>query len=481
MFGLQNGAALADATPPPGETEALDGALPYRRLLARQLGVHCRMRFGVVGLIVAGVLVADLVVGVAGLPVGALLGTATGLAVFNLGVRAGIRWLARLSPAQRAQTWLLALRHATILFDYLTLTLLIHLVGGARSPFLPAFLLHIVLGSVMVNRAAAYVYALLAVALVNTTVFGELAGLWTPVLPAGAVASDGPLDPRFAVSVSAAYTSLFVVTTWLLTSLAEAMRHVERELVARSAELARVSAARRDFLHVALHNLKSPLAAVTMLLDSLGLGLAGPLEIRQRELVDRARKRLAGSDRFLRDLGVLANLEAHELTSLESRVELGELLGRLIEENRDLAGARAQSLELDRAVGPAWVRGNDRLLFEAIVNLVTNAIKYSPRGGTIRVKLALAGDTAQVSVADEGPGIPPERRSELFREFARLDTVLPDGERPPGSGLGLSIVQRIVTSLGGRVMVQSELGRGSVFTLELPLTPPRPAATPAER
>jgi len=279
--------------------------------------------------------------------------------------------------------------------------------------------------------------------------------------------------------VAAAYTFLFVVTTWLLTSLAEAMRHVERELVARSAELARLSAARRDFLHVAVHNLRSPLAAVTMLLDSLGLGLAGALEPRQRELVDRARQRLAGSDRFLHDLSVLANLEAHELATLDQRVELGELLGRLVEEQRDLARARGQSLELERAAGPAWVRGNDRLLFEAVVNLVTNAIKFTPREGRIRVGLTVTGGAARVSVADEGPGIPPERRGQLFREFSRLDTVLPDGERPPGTGLGLSIVQRIASSLGGRVEVASEVGRGSVFTLELPLAAPPPAAASA--
>ncbi len=479
VLRFQDGAALADAAPAPGEEETLDGALPYRRLLARQLGVHCRLRFGVVGLIVVGVLVAKLVVGVAGLPVDELLGTAFGLALFNLGVRAGIQWLPRQLPDARAQAWLLALRHTTIVVDYLTLTFLVYLIGGARSPFLPAFLLHIVLGSVMVSRTAAFVYALLAVTLVNATVFGELAGVFTPVLPAGAVASSGPLDPRFAVSVAAAYTFLFVVTTWLLTSLAEAMRHVERELVARSAELARLSAARRDFLHVAVHNLRSPLAAVTMLLDSLGLGLAGALEPRQRELVDRARQRLAGSDRFLHDLGVLANLEAHELSALDQRVELGELLGRLVEEQRDLARARGQSLELERAAGPAWVRGNDRLLFEAIVNLVTNALKFTPREGRIRVGLTVTGGAARVSVADEGPGIPPERRGQLFREFSRLDTVLPDGERPPGTGLGLSIVQRIASSLGGRVEVASEVGRGSVFTLELPLAAPPPAAASA--
>ncbi|MBN2195733.1 MAG: hypothetical protein JW751_23135 [Polyangiaceae bacterium] len=477
VSALPDPEALAAAALPINDDSTPDGALPYRRLLARQLTAHCHLRFGVTLLIVLGTLFAERVVGVRGLPVSALFATAAALALLNVFANGAIVHWSRLSPVALAHRRLFYLRHATILTDYLSLALLIHLVGGARSPFLAVFLLHIMLGSMMVSRLMAFGYAGIAVILVNAIVFGELCGCWIPFLPEGAVASQAPIDSRYAISVAVVYSFLFAVTTFLLTALAGAMRRVERDLVASNAELANLSAARRDFLHVALHDLKSPLAAVTMLLENLGLGLAGPLAPPQQDLVDRARRRIAESDRFLRDLAVLASLEGRDLASLDERVDVAGLMRRIVDEHQELASGRSQTLELGLPSNQPLVRGNERLLHEAVANLVTNAIKFSPRGGTIHLSVAVTGPAVEISVTDAGPGIPPQHHGRLFHEFARLDTVLPDGERPPGSGLGLSIVKRIAKGLGGDVRFATESGVGTTFTLRLLLVAsPQPPA-----
>lgn len=235
---------------------------------------------------------------------------------------------------------------------------------------------------------------------------------------------------------------------------------------ATMAALERVSTLRRDFLHIAVHNMGAPVGAVSMFLQNLRQGLAGPLNEKQEGWVDRALNRLDGLSNFLVDLRVLATLEAGRLEEEMGRVELAPLLGALVEEYQDLASGRSQvlSMETDDSL-VVW--GNERLLREAIVNYITNAIKYGPEGGTIRVRGARKDSAIRVSVEDEGPGISSEDQARLFAEFQRLARS-EDMDAPKGTGLGLSIVRRVVEAHGGSVGLDSVPGRGSVFYLDLP-------------
>jgi signal transduction histidine kinase len=106
----------------------------------------------------------------------------------------------------------------------------------------------------------------------------------------------------------------------------------------------------------------------------------------------------------------------------------------------------------------------DRLL-QVLVNLLSNACKHSPRGGLVEVRLERAGAGARVSVADRGPGIPPEFQPRLFQRFSQLDSV--DSRRKGGSGLGLSICRGIIERLGGQIGYRPREGGGSVFFFEL--------------
>jgi signal transduction histidine kinase len=118
-----------------------------------------------------------------------------------------------------------------------------------------------------------------------------------------------------------------------------------------------------------------------------------------------------------------------------------------------------------------------------VVNLVTNAIKFTPHNGHVALGAQRVGSNVRIWVSDTGPGIAPEKQGKLFVEFARLDTTLPDGEKPKGSGLGLSIVKRIAEAHDGSVSVRSAPGDGAVFMLTLPAADPEPqdADPPAEQ
>ncbi|HNT89063.1 MAG TPA: HAMP domain-containing sensor histidine kinase, partial [Candidatus Hydrogenedentes bacterium] len=261
---------------------------------------------------------------------------------------------------------------------------------------------------------------------------------------------------------------LFALIALLMTYLMRLLRDGARQLRESNRELDRLSRQRRDFLHLALHNLRSPIGAVSMLLSNLGGGYAGPLNDQQAAWTDRAQHRLRELTAFLHDLESLALLESGDLESYMQDVNLPELLGAVVEENQDLARQHRHALTLELADGLRPVRGVPRLIREAVANFITNAVKYTLDGGRITVRAMNRGRFVRVEVEDNGVGIPPEAQTRLFQEFVRVHKTHAAVAKVPGSGLGLVIVRRIAEAHGGRINVRSHVDRGSIFGFEVP-------------
>jgi signal transduction histidine kinase len=436
-----------------------------RQLLGARLYLHTLVRVGLAVALVLGAIVGRELLGIADFDVPAFLVLAGVILAYN-----GVAWLLIRrfrSPGEAVLHYRLLqhLMHVTIALDFLALTAVVWLMGGARSPFMAFYLLHVILSAVLLSPREAAVSTITAYGLLAGLVIGEWAGL-IPVQQLGGIGSTEPLDGIYAGTLLAVYGLLFGISSFLLVSLSGALARGERQMQATLVALERVSALRRDFLHIAVHNMGSPVGATTMFLQNLREGLAGPLNDKQEGWVDRALSRLDGLSRFLVDLRVLATLEAGRLEEEMSEVDLSPMLSELVEEYRDIAAGRQQSLLLDAPVGlNVW--GNERLLREAVVNYITNAIKYTPEGGVIRVLGEHTRESVRVTVADNGPGIAPEDQARLFAEFQRLAQP-DDGNAPRGTGLGLSIVRRVVEVHGGSVGLESQPGEGSRFYLDLP-------------
>jgi signal transduction histidine kinase len=219
---------------------------------------------------------------------------------------------------------------------------------------------------------------------------------------------------------------------------------------------------------VALHNLQAPVSAATMMLETLEQG--GSLGSEQLRWVERSLERIRGSAQFLRDLQMLATLEGEDLGRQAQPVDIASIVRAAAEDVRDLAESRQHELRLDVPDGLPRPRGIERLLREAVVNYLTNAIKYSPVGGHSMLRVRAAGGAVRVEVEDEGIGIAPEDQGKLFHEFVRVMRD-PRVAATPGTGLGLSITRRIVEAYGGQVSLKSVPGRGSTFALTLPVEP----------
>ncbi len=219
---------------------------------------------------------------------------------------------------------------------------------------------------------------------------------------------------------------------------------------------------KNDFVHTISHDLRSPLTAVlgyTELIERVG-----PLTDQQRVFLDRIKTSVENITALVNDLLDLGRLEAGFDTRRES-VHLEAILSYSIDMLRSLIEQKNLQLHVDIAPDLPTVRGNPLRLRQMLDNLIGNAIKYTPPGGSIEISLQRQDSQLIFKIRDTGPGIPPEEQSRIFEKFYRASNI-PD--EVIGSGLGLAIVKSIVDNHQGRIWVESTLGKGTTFYVVLP-------------
>jgi two-component system phosphate regulon sensor histidine kinase PhoR len=231
-------------------------------------------------------------------------------------------------------------------------------------------------------------------------------------------------------------------------------------------DLRRADRIRRDFVANVSHELRTPLTAIRGYVEALGD--ADPQESRRfLEIVSRHTLRM---ERLVRDLLRLARLDAGQeiLERVPCSVE-----GLFTAVEADLSGlltSRGQTVAREVAPEAATVHGDPAKLQDALRNLLENATNHSPEGGRIVMDARRHGERIVITVADEGPGIPPNDLTRIFERFYRVDKARTrEGKDPGGTGLGLSIVRHLVELHGGRVSAANRPARGAIFTVELPM------------
>jgi signal transduction histidine kinase len=454
--------------------------LTHSLLLGERLYLFARLRFlAAAGILVGGVF-ATYVVGIQGLDLCGLCGAAAVLAAYNTAVFFAVRPFRHLGEGTDRHRRLVLIAYLSVSLDYLVLTYAIWQVGGARSPFLAFYLLHVILASVLLSRAEAYGHAAVGYLLLSALVLGEWSGLVPHRDIAGATAPGDGLDGRFVLTLLFVYGLLTAVTTMLTTGIVRLLRSNEHELRGARDRLERLADMRRSFLHVVLHDVRSPVGTVVAMLEGLTGGIDGPLGDAQKERVGRAGQRLHGVLDLLRSLRVLADLETERLETLMAPVDLLATIRAAVEEQQDLAEQHGVSLQASLPASLPTVEGVERLMSEALANYLTNAIKYTPRGGTVVVGASSTTGIVRIEVRDSGPGISADDQGRLFQEFAKVGRAGGGGKKPGGIGLGLSIVRRIAEAHGGRAGVVSEIGSGSTFFLEFEIRRSANTSSPAQ-
>jgi PAS domain S-box-containing protein len=219
-----------------------------------------------------------------------------------------------------------------------------------------------------------------------------------------------------------------------------------------------------EFVSVVSHELRTPLTSLRGALGLLQGGLLREVEPKAQRMVDIA---VESTDRLIRLINDILDVEriaAGKLALHRQVLPVAEILGRAVAEMRGLALQSGVHLELGMAAGT--VDADPDRVVQTVANLVSNAIKFSPTGGAVRVTAVEQGSDVLFSVSDEGTGIPRDQREAVFGRFAQMDAS--DTRDQQGSGLGLAISRGIVEEHGGRIWVSSEPGIGATICFTLP-------------
>jgi signal transduction histidine kinase len=258
--------------------------------------------------------------------------------------------------------------------------------------------------------------------------------------------------------------------------LAQRVRVHAREAEDGRVALERAQESRARLMRGVSHDLKNPLGAIDGHAALLEDGIKGPLNREQQESVVRIRRSVRTLLGLITDLLELSKAEAGHLSVKLRSTNVADVVRDAAEEHRDAANAAGHELRVEIDTGLPMIETDPDRVRQVLGNLLSNAVKYTPRGGRIVVRLEERVSAngrlrtrrcVAVDVIDSGRGIPADKLEEIFEEFSRLDSG-----PTPGTGLGLTIARRIAQLLGGDIGAASEPGRGSTFTLWLPIEAP---------
>lgn len=235
------------------------------------------------------------------------------------------------------------------------------------------------------------------------------------------------------------------------------IRSVARAFNAMSARLETIDEQRRSFLADIAHELRTPLSVIRGQTEAIADGLYPADAAHLAPILDAAQT----LDRLIEDLRTLVLTDAGNLVLKKETTDLGAVVGDAVESFMTQARAARVALSAEIAEPPLIAEIDPARIRSVIGNLLSNALRHTPSGGSIKVNLKGSNGQAVVTVADDGAGVPPDLLPHVFERFVK-------GASSPGSGLGLAIAHDIVTAHGGKLEIESQPGAGTLVRMILP-------------
>jgi two-component system phosphate regulon sensor histidine kinase PhoR len=238
-------------------------------------------------------------------------------------------------------------------------------------------------------------------------------------------------------------------------------------------ELRRLQRIRTEFIDNLSHELRTPLTTVSLLAETLSREAEGPdvvLPPKMRDRIGKIEVETGHLVQMVNELLDLSRIESGGTLALVDGLDMGRLAAQSAERLRLFADRQGVTLRVEAPDGLPAVRGDPARLGQVVVNLVHNAVKFSPDGGEIVIRAGHEGTDVITSVQDHGVGIPRDAQDRIFERFYKVDRARMRAEAGGGTGLGLAIARHVVEQHGGRIWVESSEGSGSTFSFALPAT-----------
>src|SRR5215213_10947771 len=251
-----------------------------------------------------------------------------------------------------------------------------------------------------------------------------------------------------------------------LETLNVQLSETNRELNEANAKLRELSEMKEEFLALTTHDLRSPLTVISGVISFFTSGRLGELSPEQKNMVSMMERNTQNLIELVNDLLDASKLESGTMRLDLAAIELRALIDDLRQQMQPLAAEKEITLEALVPEELPPLRADRAKLRRVLVNLISNALKFTPRGGRVSVSAATEGALVRVSVADTGVGIPEEDVRDIFDKSAQARSRATRSEK--GTGLGLYITRQLVELHGGRIEVHSEVGTGSTFSFTIP-------------
>ncbi|MFO0658292.1 MAG: HAMP domain-containing sensor histidine kinase [Polyangiaceae bacterium] len=368
--------------------------------------------------------------------------------------------------ALRARRWVLPLASINLLVDLFLLTSGVYLTGGLVSPFVTAYVVEIAVMATLTNLGVTITTASIIFTLHTAMVLSVYVG-WLPAIP------PPVLDPLqihrgHVITFLSLIGILLGFSTVFVSMIVKQLRDGERELAQRNLELVEAGRAKSQFMANITHELRTPIYGIVGLADVVDAGVYGPVTDKQHQAMNDVQQSAQSLLQLIDTLLLLARSEASKLEVELSEVAPNELVESVIASTRWMLGRKHLDIGVEIQQPLPTMRTDRGKLVQILVNLLSNAIKFTPEGGVIVARAWHDGSTDQIvfEVQDSGVGIPSGELPRIFEAFRQVDGSI--SRTYGGAGLGLAMVRDLCELLGGDVSVESRVGQGSRFTVNLP-------------
>ncbi len=364
----------------------------------------------------------------------------------------------------RADRLVMETQGLNTLADVLLMTGAVYFSGGQVSPLFPIYVIELSVVALLSNLGVTVMtsgiiwvsYCAMAILTHLHVLPQQPAPAITGVAVTNAYLGTHVVFAAFVIGVPTLYISL------ILRSLAVKRRQLEAQNVA----LVDAGRDKTQFMANVTHELRTPIHGIFGLTELLDGEVYGPLTDKQRRAVESIRRSAASQLELVDQLLQLAKAEVGKIALRPEEVDTRALVDGVASAVQSMLGTKQLSLVVDVADDPPRLVTDRVLLAQCLLNLMSNAAKFTPAGGRVELRVRSAGKRVVFRVSDTGPGIAPRDHERVFEAFRQLDGT--DERGYGGVGLGLSLTRRLVHELGGDIVLESALGAGASFTVSLP-------------
>lgn len=363
---------------------------------------------------------------------------------------------------------------ANVYADVLLITAIIYNTGGPSSSLMPVYLVVVALIATISNTGITIaVAASMGASYAAMSLMLKLGALeYHPDIVETMLGSTrGQFTWDFVVLDIMRVATFLIVLTFAMAGVLRLVHQKEAELKTANRQLREASRLKDEFLANVTHEFRTPIHGILGLVETLRDGVYGELVGNQERAIDGIDRSAANLLAMVDDLLELERASSHEIAIRRTNLNLSEAVMSAREAAEWMRGKKRLSIESEVADDDWYVVADRKLVDHVLKNLMSNAVKFTPEGGHVKISASHEGNEVLFVVEDDGVGIPPESQEVIFEPFRQVDG---SSERAHGgSGLGLAVAKKMVAALGGELDLESHGGKGTRFEVRLPAVLPR--------